>query len=155
MYSEQDFADISRQLKERLIVLGIPAALMLAGIVTSVVFRVQWLTMLLTAAEGFFCLFAYHMLLWPVIAYRSHLNDVLHGRVHTIKGAFKEMEEEAVLREGVLYYPLMLSVGNMDDPEDDRLLYYDANLPRPDWKQGDPLTVTVHDKAVGAWAREA
>lgn len=155
MYSEQDFADISRQLKERSIVLGIPAALMLAGIVTAVVFRVQWLTMLLTLAEGFYCLFTYHMLLWPVIAYRNHLNDVLHGRVRTVKGAFKEMEEEAVLREGVMYYPLMLSVGNMDDPEDDRLLYYDANLPRPDWKQGDPLTVTVHDKAIGAWVREA
>ena len=63
------------------------------------------------------------------------------------------MEEIAVDRDGVKYYPMMLSVGNMDDPEDDRLFYYDANLPRPDWKCGEMLTVTAHDKALGAWAR--
>ena len=154
MYSEQDYRDISQQLRERLIALGIPAALMLAGIVLSVVFRVEWLTVALTVAEGCYCIFAYHMLLWPVIAYRGHLDDVLHGRVRTVKGAFKEMEDTAVLREGVMYYPMMLSVGNMEDPEDDRLFYYDANLPRPDWQSGDGLTVTVHDKAVGAWVRE-
>ena len=154
MYSEQDYQDISQQLKERLIVLGIPAALLLAGIVLSVVFRVEWLTVVLTVAEGCYCIFAYHVLLWPIIAYRRHLDDVLHGRVRTLKGAFKEMEDDAVLREGVMYYPMMLNVGKMEDPEDDRLLYYDANLPRPDWQPGEMLTVTVHDKAVGAWVRE-
>ena len=40
----------------------------------------------------------------------------------------------------------MLSVGNMDDPEDDRLFYYDANLPLPDWQHGDMLIVTAHDR---------
>ena len=66
---------------------------------------------------------------------------------------FKEMEETAVMREGVKYYPMMLSVGDMDNPEDDRLFYYDANLPRPDWQIGDMLTVTAHDKALGAWVK--
>ena len=55
----------------------------------------------------------------------------------------------AKLRDGVKYYPMMISVGDMENPEDDRLFYFDANLPRPDWKTGEMLTVTAHDKSMG------
>ena len=48
---------------------------------------------------------------------------------------------------------LTVNVGNMESEEDDRLFYYDANLPRPDWRRGEMLTVTAHDKAMGAWTR--
>ena len=70
-----------------------------------------------------------------------------------LTGAFKEMEEGTVVRDGVRYYPVLLNVGNMEGEEDDRLFYYDANLPRPDWRRGEMLTVTAHDKAMGAWTR--
>ena len=133
--------------------LGIPAVLMLAGVIVSFVLRVKWLTMALSVLLGAYCIFCYGMLLFPVIAYGRHLDNVLHGRVRSTTGAFKEMEEQPVLRDGVRYYPMMISVGDPENPEDDRLFYYDANLPRPEWKPGDMLTVTAHDKAVGAWAR--
>ena len=153
MYTEQDFLDIRAQARRRFIALSIPAALLLAGVVVSFLYRVRWLTMGLTILLGAFAIFAYGLLLYPVVAYGRHLDDVLHGRVRSLTGAFKEMEESAVIREGVYYYPMMLNVGDMEDPEDDRLFYYDANLPRPDWKKGETLTVTAHDKALGAWTR--
>ena len=153
MYTEQDFLDIRAQARRRFITLSIPAALLLAGVVVSFLYRVRWLTMGLTILLGAFAIFAYGLLLYPVVAYGRHLDDVLHGRVRSLTGAFKEMEESAVIREGVYYYPMMLNVGDMEDPEDDRLFYYDANLPRPDWKKGETLTVTAHDKALGAWTR--
>lgn len=153
MYTEQDYADIRAQIKRRFLVLGIPAVLLLAGVVVSFVFRIRWLTMTLSVLLGAWCIFGYSMLLYPVIAYGRHLDEVLHGRVRSATGAFKEMEPQAVMRDGVQYYPMMISVGDMENPEDDRLFYYDANLPRPDWKQGDMITVTAHDKAVGAWTR--
>lgn len=153
MYTEQDYADICAQIKQRRILLGIPAALLLAGVIVSFVFRIRWLTMGLSLVLGAGLIFCHGLLLAPLTAYRHHLNDVLHGRTRTTTGAFKEMEEVAVDRDGVKFYPMMLSVGNMDDPEDDRLFYYDANLPRPDWKTGDMITVTAHDKALGAWTR--
>lgn len=153
MYTEQDYADIRGQIRRRAIILGIPALLLLAAVVISFVYRVRWATTLLTIILGAFCIFGYGMLLGPVIAYGRHLDDVLHGRVHTLTGAFKEMEEETVVRDGVRYFPLMLSVGDMEKAEDDRLFYYDANLPRPDWKRGEMITVTSHDKALGAWVR--
>ena len=151
MYTEQDYADIRAQIKQRRMIMAVPGAVLLAGIVVSFVFRVRWLTTALSLALGGGWIFCHGLLIAPLTAYRRHLDEVLHGRVRSTTGAFKEMEEVSVMREGVKYYPMMLSVGNMDDPEDDRLFYYDANLPRPDWKTGDMLTVTAHDKALGAW----
>ena len=133
--------------------LGIPALVLLAAVVASFVLRIKWLTIGLSLVLGVFCIFGYGMLLSPVIAYRRHLDEVLHGRVRSTTGAFKEMEAQTVMRDGVKYYPVMISVGDMENPEDDRLFYYDANLPRPDWKTGEMLTVTAHDKSMGAWAR--
>ncbi len=153
MYTEQDYNEIRGQIRQRSVALGVPAALLLAGVIVSFVFRIKWLTMALSVVLGAFCIFGYGMLLYPVIAYGRHLDEVLHGRVRSATGAFKEMEEQAVMREGVMYYPMMISAGDMANPEDDRLFYYDANLPRPDWKVGDMLTVTAHDKALGAWER--
>ena len=109
--------------------------------------------MALSVLLGAGCIFCYGLLLSPVIAYRKHLDEVLHGRVRSTTGAFKEMETQIVMRDGVKYYPMMISVGDMENPEDDRLFYYDANLPRPDWKSGEMLTVTAHDKSLGAWER--
>lgn len=153
MYTEQDFVDIRAQVRRRSIVLSLPTVVLLAGVIVSFIYRIRWLTMGLTILLGVFAIFSYGLLLYPVIAYSRHLDDVLHGRVRSLTGAFKEMEESPVVREGVYYYPMMLSVGDMEDPEDDRLFYYDANLPRPDWKKGETLTVTAHDKSLGAWTR--
>ncbi len=153
MYTEQDYADIRGQLKRRWLALGIPALALLAAVIVSFAFRIRWLTIALSLVLGAGCIFSYGLLLFPVIAYRRHLDEVLHGRVRSTTGAFKEMENEIVMRDGVKYYPMMISVGDMENPEDDRLFYYDANLPRPDWKPGEMLTVTAHDKSLGAWVR--
>ena len=45
-------------------------------------------------------------------------------------------------------------VGDMENPEDDRLFYYDANLPRPGWQKGEGLTLTSYDNRVVAWERK-
>ena len=153
MYTEQDYQDICAQVNKRWAALLIPSVLALAGIIVSFVFRQKIVTIMLTALLGAGFIFCYGLFLAPVIAYRRHLDEVLHGKVRQTTGAFKEMEQESVLREGVRYYPMMINVGRMDDPEDDRLFYYDANLPRPDWQAGDMLTVTAHDKALGAWKK--
>lgn len=153
MYTEQDYADIQAQIKQRRMIMMIPGVLLLAGVIVSFVFRVKWLTTALSLLLGAGWIFFHGLLISPLTAYRRHLDEVLHGRTRTTTGAFKEMEETTMDRDGVKYYPMMLNVGSMDDPEDDRLFYYDANLPRPDWKTGDMLTVTAHDKSLGAWAR--
>lgn len=153
MYTEQDYQDIQKQLHQRELALGTPAVVLLAGVIVSFVFRIKWLTMALTCLLGAYAIFGYGMLLYPVIAYKRHLDNVLHGRVRTLTGAFKEMDEATVERDGVVYYPMLLNVGDMESPEDDRLFYFDANLPRPDWQKGEQLTIISHDKEVGRWER--
>lgn len=153
MYTEKDYQDILAQLKGRLTAIGIPAAVLLIGVIVSFILRIRYLTMGLSLVLGAGLIFCWGLLLAPLFAYKKHLENVMHGRVRTATGAFKEMEEQAVIRDGVSFYPFMINVGNMQDEEDDRLFYYDANLPRPDWQPGETLTVTAHDKAVGAWSR--
>ena len=153
LYTEQDYADIRGQIRRRAAVLAIPAVLLLGGIIAAAICRIRWLTTGLTILLGAGCIFAYGLLLSPLMAYERHLDEVLHGRVRTVTGVFKAMESTVVVRDGVRYYPMTLNVGNMDEETDDRLFYYDANLPLPDWTVGETLTVTAHDKALGDWVR--
>lgn len=153
MYTEQDYADICTQKKKRTLLLLLPLLLMLALLVYSLIVRIELLTTLTTIAAGILSLFVHGLFIKPVSAYAAHIDQVLHGRVRTLTGAFKEMETETTLRDGVLYYGFLLNVGRMNDEEDDRLFYWDANLPLPDWKKGERITVTHHDKALGAWER--
>ena len=153
MYTEQDYQDICAQLKRRWTALLIPSLLLLAGVAVSFAFRKKEITMALTALLGIAFIFCFFMFLSPVMAYCRHLDEVLHGKTRRTEGAFKEMEEKPVWREGVSYYPMTLNVGNMEEPGDDRLFYFDANLTRPDWQPGERIAVTAHDKAVGAWEK--
>ena len=151
MYTEQDYSSISAQLKKRVLAASIPAVFLLGGVVWSFIVRIKWLTMLLTAFTGAYCVFMHGMLIAPVTAYRRHIANALTGRTRKTTGIFKEMEATAVQREGVQYFPMLITVGDPADPEDDRLFYYDANLPRPDWTSGQKLTITSHDKFVADW----
>ncbi len=153
MYTEQDYSAISAQFKKRVLVASIPAVLLLGGIVWSFIVRIKWLTMLLTALTGAYCVFMHGMLIAPIAAYRRHIANALTGRTRKTTGIFKEMETTAVQREGVQYFPMLITVGDPADPEDDRLFYYDANLPRPDWTSGQKLTITSHDKFVADWEK--
>ena len=153
LYTQRDLADIRKEIRKRALLLSVPALLMLGGVAALFILRLEALTIALTCLLGVYAVFVYGMLLSPVVCYERHLDEVLNGRVRELTGAFKEMEEGTVVRDGVRYYPVLLNVGNMESEEDDRLFYYDANLPRPDWRRGEMLTVTAHDKAMGAWTR--
>ena len=153
LYTQEDFQKNRAQLRRRLTWIMIPAAVLLGLVVWSFILRVKWLTMALSVVLGSGLIFAYGMFLSPIIAYGRHLQQALTGRTRSLAGAFKEMEESAVAREGVMYYPMLVSVGDMAEPEDDRLFYYDANISRPSFQVGERLTITAHDKFVTAWSR--
>lgn len=153
MYTQEDYQKNRAQLRRRLIVSLIPAVLLLAVVVWSFIVRIKWLTMALTVLLGAELIFAYGMFLSPIIAYGRHLEQALKGRTRNTTGLFKEMEESAVSREGVMYFPMLISVGDIAEPEDDRLFYFDANIARPCFIAGEKLTVTAHDKFVTAWSK--
>jgi len=153
LYTEQDYAAIRAQRMRRILLTAIPLVILFAGAIYCAILRLQVLTIILTIIAGGLWMFVHGLFIKPVSAYCQHMDQVMHGRVRTLTGAFKQMDDFPALRDGVYYYSMLINVGKMEDEEDDRLLYYDANLPRPDWKQGDMLTVTYHDKALGSWVR--
>lgn len=156
MYDLTDYAENKRQLRTRLFALGAPAAALLAATIVS--FCLRWpqaVTMALCILLFSLCVFGHGMLLRPILAYGKHLRHALDGRTRTTCGAYMGMEQSAVSREGVMVFPMTLNVGEKDKDEDDRLFYFDANLPRPVWAQGERLRVTSYDKMVTAWEREA
>ena len=154
LYSEADYESIKTQLKKRQLLICIPFFLCIVLTLFLAVIRVnQIIVMALTIVSAGALIFCQGLFIHPINCYRKHIDNVLHGKTHTVKGLFKEMEPDSVIREGVDYYPLIVNVGSSNDEKDDRLLYFDANLPRPDWQVGEYLSFRAHDKAVGAWER--
>jgi len=152
MYTQSDLTLIEKQLRRRIWGLCVPCALLLAGIVVSVLpgIRLQWLTVLLTILLGGAIIFGCGMLIAPIAAYRRHLQNALHGRSHPIDVIFKSLKKEPCLRDGVVFYPMMVSEGNPDDEEDDRLFYFDVQKPLPDVQPGARLHIVYHDKSIMA-----
>ena len=74
----------------------------------------------------------------------------LFGRMRETTGVLKSFSEDVSDREGLECHAMMLNVGERDDPEDDRLFYFDALKPWPGWAMGTRLTVKSNDKLVAS-----
>lgn len=154
MYTAEDLLAVSRQKNKRLVILAIPCILLLAGTVASFIIRIEWLTALLAVLLGIVLFFCLDMFIYPLSRYEKHLSHALNGKTRQITGRLKELEETAVDKEGLRFYPVILNIGRMDNEEDDRLFYWDALLPRPNWQPSQQLTITSYDKRITAWQAE-
>lgn len=155
MYTEQDLKDISRQLKRRIAALLLPALFLLGGVILTFIRRNQTATILLFIILCFAVIFVYGLLISPLVKYRKFLASILYGANRTTEGYFKNFVAEQSERDGVLFSSLFLNISNSDDEEDDRLFYWDARLPLPDFQKGDKLLITSQDKAVIRWEKSA
>ncbi len=154
MYREEDYAEITAQLRKRRLAVGIPAALLL--ILAIVSFALRWpqgVTAALTIAGAATAIFCHVMFVAPVSAYRKHIDHALRGMNHETQGVFVSMDADAVSRDGIQVWPMTVNVGAGIRDDGDRLFYYDANLPRPDWQAGETLLITSYDNLVIRWAR--
>lgn len=152
MYQPSDYQENRDQLRRRATAVGAPAVALLA--LTLLSFFLRWpqaVTMILCVLLCSHIIFCYTMFISPVLAYGQHIDHALNGRVRDAQGAFVQMEDQAVLREGLYFYPMTINVGDKGLAEDDRLFYYDANLPRPAWQPGEQLVITSYDNRVTAW----
>ena len=154
VYTKQDFVELTAQLKKRLVLLAIPSVLLLGGIVFSLCIRLQGLTVGLTIALGVLLIFCYTLFISPLRSYRAHVEHALFGKVRKTEGCLKEMEETPLWRERLMLFPMIININDMNNEEDDRLFYFDARLPRPEWTEGTRLSLTSYDKLVTAWEKE-
>lgn len=152
MYTKESYQNNRQQIKKRLLCCGIPVIVFFVLMIVS--FSVRWpeaVTVILSIAAFSSAVFCYSMFVSPVRAYGKHVDHALNGRTRQITGSFLEMEEGAVWRDGVQFYPFTISVGDKKEEENHRLFYMDANFPRPEWKEDDMLLITSYDNRVTAW----
>lgn len=154
MYTTANLTAVTQQKNKRIALLAIPGTLLLAGIVVSLIFRLEWLTSLLSVVLGILLIFCLDMFILPLHRYEKHLAHALGGKTRQNTGWLKEMEENLVVKEGLPFYPVILNINKMENEEDDRLFYWDAHTPRPDWQPGQKLTLTSYDKRITAWQAE-
>lgn len=157
MYSEKDWSEINALIKKRwLITLG-PSGVVLAAAIAIFVYgqvnRSQHLWMLtsaLTMLGGGYLLFFYGVSVRPALIYRRNLRYLLNGRKRVTTGVLKEFSEDVTDRDGMEVYAMLVNVGERNDPEDDRLFYYDAYKPVPELPLGTRVTVESNDKLVAS-----
>ena len=157
MYTQEDWNDINKMLKKRWLFTAIPSVLVLAiAITVFVIGRLNrsdsmWmLTSLLTIIGGGYFLFFYGITVRPASLYRKHLTYMLNGRKRVTTGVFKAFSGDVCDRDGLECHAMLVNIGEKNDPEDDRLFYYDAYKPMPVFNLGERITVESNDKMVSS-----
>lgn len=151
MYTEHDILSINQQMKRRIAAWLLPEILLLTAIALSLVWRLQWLTASLFALLCAVILFSLVNFILPVKWYRAFLGNAVRGRNRTDTVAFVALGAEAVTREGVRFYPVTMRADIPKQELDERLYYWDANLPFPGWASGETIQVTSHERMITAW----
>ena len=174
MYSREDYAKIEKKLlMRRLAVYIICGALLCAAVVTIILSVGEWkgylhrdgsgeeavnslfthiklypLAFVLPIVALCALIFGEGVFVSPVRHYRDYVKQALEGKTRGLECRFKDAEKTPVLREGVWVLPVTASTGDIEKDNDDRLLYFDSLLSFPDWKKGDSLQLTVHDRFI-------
>ena len=155
LYTPQALVDLKAQLKRRWLGLLLPELALLALLIYSLVVRNKALTVICSILMGCLAVGMITLSINPVRRYVLFLQEASQGRQRALEGRFKGFEQHLVLRDGVRFAPFTVNVGRPDEEMDDRLLYWDANLPRPAWQPGDGLWISSFDKSVMAWRKLA
>ena len=159
LYTEEELTAIRAQQKKRWLCLLIPVAVMLVGIVAVLIIRgqrslddttAQIIVDILTILIGVAFIGGWGLFIKPLRCYERHIDGLLHGRTHVCDdGTFAHLEEDESVVDGVAYYAMTLHCLDEKQKPYERLFYYDALKPRPDFREGEALRVTYHDRFVG------
>ncbi len=148
MYTQEHVIALSQQKKKRMLLSGSALIVPLGLLIYSLFIRLEWLT--IASSIVFFGLLVlfWDLYVGPVARYLRFVQNAATGRGIATTGRFKRWTEGISQRKGVSYRSFLINVGDMAEEEDDRLYYFDANIPAPDWKEGDSLTVVTSDRNV-------
>ena len=148
VYSEQDLTQISAQQRKRWCLLGLPALILLAFLIVSVVKRSETVSTILTLILGVLLIGGWDLFIKPLHCYQKHINDMMRGITHQVDCTFERFDAETSTVDGVCFYAMNVVCTDEDGKPYDRLFYYDAEKPLPNWRKGTPLHVTYHDRMI-------
>ncbi len=104
----------------------------------------QMLTIGVTLLWGALILFFWGMKLSPLLCYRKYLREIHRGLSRTVEGVLTRVDEGLTFRDGINFIAVIVNVGNLEEPEDDRLLYWDARLRFPALSPGRAVRAQAH-----------
>lgn len=148
LYTTQDLTNIGSQIRRRWLILAVPCAVLLAVLVFSLIQRLEWLTSLCTILIGAALIGGYDLFIKPLVCYSRHLKNALYGRVHEVDLPFVALSEDESLVDGVTCRALTCLDYDGKGRPYDRLFYFDALKPFPDFQNGEMLHVVHHDLMV-------
>lgn len=148
IYTEQDYSDITAQLKKRWFVASIPCLLLLAVLVWSLIIRLEWLTTTCTILIGVILIAGYDLFIKPIACYRRHLDNVLYGRARESTLPFLAISDDMNLVDGVTYRSVTCQDVDGKGRLYERLFYFDTTKAFPDFQTGDMLRIIHHDLVI-------
>lgn len=138
------------------VLFAIMTAIALAAIVVSLIWRdashmnnpneqaSQIITIGVTLVWGVLLIFLWSMKLSPLLSYRKYLKETHSGLTRDVEGIVTEVDQDTSFRDGLSFYGIIVNVGDLKDPEDERRLYWDAQLGKPELLVGDRVYVRAH-----------
>jgi hypothetical protein len=144
VYTQDDFTAIGLQIRRGIFLAAVLAAVAFVLIGFTLAWRIQWATMAVTFLWGALTIFLWGMKLTPPLAYRRHLRETHQGLSRQVIGKLVRFDVDPTFREGSDFYAFLVNVGPVDDPEDERLFYWDAQKPRPHTALGNRVEITSH-----------
>ena len=141
LYSENDFFQVSSQLKKRYLLLGIGLAVLLAVFVWTMIIRVEWLSILFFILFFASAVFVIEIFCLPLHRYKKLLVSALAGRNHTETLEYKETEPDLSVVDGVPCRGLIFLGAPDKHGTREQRFYWDNELPLPSFSSGDLITL--------------
>ena len=113
----------------------------------------QVIVIAVTILWGAALIFLWGMKMSPLLSYRRYLREIRSGLSRTVEGVVTRFDTDTTYRDGISFYACVINVGGKGDPEDDRLLYWDTRLPRPEIASGDRVAVRAHGNDIIGFER--
>ena len=141
LYSEKDLQQLSAQLKKRYLALGAVMAVFLAAFIVSMIYRVEWLSIVMFILFFAVAVFVVEMFCLPLHRYKKLIASALTGRTHTETLEYEKTEEDSSVVDGVRCRG-MIFLGSPDKHgAREQRYYWDGELPLPAFTPGDQVTI--------------
>ncbi len=143
-YTREDHMALRSELRKKGLLFAGLGALVLAGIITLFVLRLQAACMFFTFfSVSAFAFFAYAYLA-PPLAYRKYLKEMQRGQQRINRGVFVRVEPGEDVRDGLPCRPRITA----DDEGVEHRFYFDCNKILPNIEPGARLIVYTYGQSI-------
>lgn len=146
MYTENDFLVARKNASIRLILLIVLGLAFVAGVIVFNKLRIQAATMACAAVGFAVTYFLWSFKVSPWMKYNKYMREMKNGRKRITACEYVYFTPETRLFDGVEVHELVVRVGN--EEEDERLFYWDADKPAPEFNEGDSIEIESYGNFV-------